>query len=122
MSASDTGIEVWTDPTKSEFVFDADITKAVYQDGTWYIIPNRYCWKYQGATSFISRVFHVCSKTWSPKTFLDIDGVEKKHALPYTCSRLRPKHMQLPCKNCGETPPEGLVGLWTLHNWDYLSL
>lgn len=29
-------------------------------------------------------------------------------------------NMDLPCPECGETPPDEMVGLYKLHNWDYL--
>ena len=111
---------IYNGPTKSELVHDADIRQAVHQEGSWYIIPVKYCYFYFGTTPFASHVFHVCTKSWLLKSNPDERGVEKPSVSPYTCHRIWQADMSIACNYCGETPPEGLVGLWSLHNFDSL--
>ena len=110
------------DGTKSELVFDADITKSLHQEGRWYLIPQKYCYMYIQDTHLNSLVFHVCSKSWEAKSYPNERGVERLHINPHTIHRYNHDGMSTPCGYCQESVPKSIVGLWTLHNWDYLSL
>jgi hypothetical protein len=112
--------EYKVESTKSEFVYDADISQALHKSGNWYLIPRKYCYQYLG-TKLESLVFHVCAKSWLCKSNPDERGVEKMSVVPYTLHRMTPADMQNECTYCYETPHNDLVGLWTLHNWNYLS-
>lgn len=114
--------EVWEDPAKSELVFGVDITKSLHQEGGWYIIPKEYCFFYFGTTPFISHVFHVCSKPVISNSISGAWGENGYDTNPYTCHRVWQKDMKIPCRHCGEVAPDGLIALWTLHNWDYLPI
>jgi hypothetical protein len=136
MSAEDIGIEVWGDSTsvlemvrkldegatKSELTFPADTRKALHRDGRWFIIPEKYCYWYFGTVGFDSLVFHVCSKHWIDKTEAAGWGELNFDRNPYTTGRMTEKGMTKPCEYCGDLPSKGLVALWKLHNFDYLSL
>jgi hypothetical protein len=106
--------------TKSEFVYDADIRQALHQDGNWYLIPTKYCYQYLERPQ-PSMLFHICAKSWVCKSSPDERGVEGMSVYPYTLHRMNQSEMGYKCEHCHELPPEGLVGVWTLHNWDYLS-
>ena len=110
------------DDAKSELVYDADIRQALHQEGSWYLIPQRYCFFYFGTTPFYSHVFHVCSKSWEVENNPGNPPTSQMIVAPYTCHRIWQEDMTEPCEHCGETAPDGLIALWTLHNWDYLSL
>jgi hypothetical protein len=115
------------DLLKTELVHDADIRQALHKDGNWYLIPKQYCFQYvanryyRNGKELSSLVFHVCTKSWLVKSFPDDAGVEHLKVLPYTCHRKDQESMSGMCNYCKESPPESVVGLWILHNWDYLS-
>jgi hypothetical protein len=106
--------------TKSEFVYDADITMALHNSGSWYLIPRKYCFQHMD-NELDSLVFHVCPKSWMVKANPDERGVEHMEVMPYTVHRTTPSSMRTPCQYCGSPVPEDIIGLYTLHNWDLLA-
>ncbi len=110
---------------KSELVLDADISKAVHSEGGWYLIPTEYCYMYVHTTvgnCLDSLVFHVCCKSWLVKDKSTIKKSAEATTTPYTSHRTTLHDMQNCCVYCEEPVPESVVALWTLHNWDLLSL
>ena len=116
------GVNPYTGPTKSEPVYDCDITKALHQEGGWYLMSKQHCYQYHHLKNLDSIVFHVCSKSWLTKSNPNERGVERITVTDYTSHRYRADEMDVECGYCSERPPESVVALWTLHNWDYLCL
>lgn len=112
-------------PTKTELVTEPlDTSKALHSDGNWHVIPVRPedVWVHPAALRIDSVVLHVCSKSWSVKSIPDERGVERMHVQPYVVHRYRSVDLNAECCHCSERPPESVVCLWILHNWDYLCL
>ena len=118
----DPGVNPYTGPTKSELVTETiDTSKALHSDGNWYLIP-RLGWLNVVPAELGSTVMHVCSKSWVVKSNPDERGVERMHVQPYIVHRFNADELEAECEHCSERPPESVVALWTLHNWDYLLL
>ena len=109
-------------PTKTELMTEAvNTSNALHKDGSWYLIPAE-SWVRGPPQEADSIVMHVCSKSWSVKSKPDERGVERMYVQPYIAYRYNADEMNSECHHCCERPPESIVGLWTLHNWDYLCL
>jgi hypothetical protein len=113
----------------SELTYPDDMPTPLHQDGSWYIVPQGFIFTYFGTNvngnpiaPFDSHIVHICSKSWIVKSEPDERGVEKPRVYPNVVARLRYDRIIDRCEHCDETPSDGLVGLWKLHNWDYLCL
>lgn len=93
-----------------------DTSKALHSDGSWHIL-HRDTWsdtfKYYKYTHD-SIIYHHCRNHW------------KQHKnstvwVPSVQYRVDEAEMSIPCQNCGETCPEGLQGLWKLHNFNSIQ-
>ncbi len=92
-----------------------DTSKALFSEGSWFIMPKtlwanmfkNYDYPHD------SVIYHECRNhgnqydkmaVWTPPVRYRVDLSE----------------MAIPCGSCHEVCPEGLQGLWTLHNFNSL--
>jgi hypothetical protein len=109
-----------TASVKSPLIYDADITKALHQDGSWYLIPEEHCFMYRNQ-ELDSRAFHVCRKSRISDTKTIKPGKPVPVTRPYTCHRFQAHSLKINCLNCNEPVPDSIKTLFLLHNWKYLS-
>ena len=92
-----------------------DTSKALYSDGNWYMMPKSLWASGQNYDyPHDSVIYHQCRNHWLQ---------QDKMALwtPPVLYRVELAEMEIPCGDCHEVCPEGLQGLWTLHNFNSLQ-
>ena len=90
--------------------------KALFSDGSWHIMPKElwhekfesYDYPHQ------SVIYHQCRNYWEKHG-------DSKLWFPPVQYRVSVHELNIPCASCHETCPEGLQGLWKLHNYDSLQ-
>ncbi len=93
-----------------------DTSKALHSDGDWHIMPKSvwhdrfvdYDYPHQ------SIVYHQCRNYWQ------MQG-DDHIVVPPVQYRVSQHELNIPCGHCKQTCPEGLQGLWTLHNFNSLQ-
>ena len=93
-----------------------DTSKALYSDGNWFIMPKSL-WH----DKFVdydyphdSIIYHQCGNHWKQHKDSEI-------YVPPVQYRVSLAELNIPCRDCGEVCPEGLQGLWTLHNYNSIQ-
>jgi len=94
-----------------------DLTKAVMQDGEWYLVPAKHVNDFVSAGRE-SVIIHKCHKWTSELRSPERDdggGGLPWEPLGYWTIAGSELH---PCKLCDVRPPADIVSLWLLHNFD----
>ena len=93
-----------------------DTSKALYSEGSWHIM-HKDTWVdkfFSYDYPHMSVIYHQCRNHW----------LQNKGSIvctPAVHYRIDPAELDIACGHCGETCPEGLQGLWLLHNYDSLQ-
>jgi hypothetical protein len=78
---------------------------SLMKDGPWELIPtNKSVIHRYNLYSFI---MHTCAAS---------HAVDVTHQYWWSLDFIDSK-----CHTCGEYPPDDMMGLWKLHNWDYIG-
>lgn len=93
-----------------------DTSKALYSDGSWHLMHKdlwndhfkHYRYPHQ------SVIYHQCRNHWKKHEDSEI-------VIPPVQYRISLAEMNIPCSSCGEVCPEGLQGLWKLHNFNSIQ-
>ena len=93
-----------------------DTSKALFSEGAWYIMGGETWTDRFASFSYPHRsvVYHQCRNHWKKQKNSDI-------WTPAAQYRIDGSELNIPCNHCGERCPEGLQGLWTLHNFDSIQ-
>jgi len=93
-----------------------DTSKALFSEGAWHIMPgDLYSDKFVAYDyPHDSIIYHQCRNYWEKNKNSEI-------WIPPVVYRVSLAEMNIPCSSCGEVCPEGLQGLWTLHNYNSLQ-
>ncbi len=89
----------------------------LHTDGEWHLVvtSSDICEVVGWVVNCDSVVYHLCSKAAEPNENTNLWGL----AIQY---RITSHELGIPCHVCHETVPEGLRGLWMLHNYDSIRL
>ena len=97
--------------------FDIENTeKALFSDGDWHIMP-REIWNQKFVTydyPHQSVIYHECRNHGK-------NIGNSQIVVPPVQYRVSVHELNISCGSCHETCPEGLQGLWTLHNFNSLQ-
>lgn len=93
-----------------------DTSKALHSDGSWYILPTASWMEKIEYYDYphASVIYHQCRNHWQKHNKSEI-------WVPPVSYRISLSEMNIPCSSCFEVCPEGLQGLWQLHNYDSLQ-
>ena len=93
-----------------------DTSKALHSEGDWHIMPKEL-W----ADKLVdydyphdSVIYHQCRNYWEQKK-------DSELWIPPVQYRVSQAELGIPCGHCKEACPEGLQGLWTLHNFNSIQ-
>ena len=78
----------------------------LYKEGSWFILGKDQCGPDMQTYPHQSLIWHQC-----PQFTDDYKGVW----------RLSANNLFVPCGVCKEVCPDGLAGLWQMHNWETLD-
>jgi hypothetical protein len=82
----------------------------LHKEGNWYILGKGHCGDDMSPYPHESLIWHQCQVAHGP-ALSEYTG----------CWRVRGASLGMPCGVCWEVCPEGLQGLWRLHNWETLD-
>ena len=93
-----------------------DTSKALFSEGSWHIMhkdiwQNKYFELYY---KYDSVIFHQCRNHWKKHEDSDV-------WVPSVQYRITVAELNIPCSHCKEVCPEGLQGLWKLHNYNSIQ-
>ena len=78
----------------------------LHKEGNWYMLDKNQCHSDMQPYPHQSLIWHQC-----PEANHGYEGMW----------RLSLKSLFLPCGACEEVIPDGLAGLWQMHNWETLG-